>query len=309
MSEYCVFPDSEEYKLKASATKEENKKAEQARKDKEKKKKQMKRKSIDSSQQGENPPKKKRGRPAKETVIPFESFFELPITLKIVLQEDQLQINNITYSAPSSSSANEVETLTRGRKLHDLPSSISVSRILKQFVKESVKKQEKHDNKEVTSENSQSLEMTKKKYKKFASDICDLFDAILPKFLLYRDEWNQYIYLCCDKAKIDAGEDSPSNLYSGEFLLRLIARLPVLFSSIKKFTDENPNVMGLQDNIFSIWIENFDLESDDFALIIHQLIVFLQKNCSKIFKGKYRSPNPSEYTSRERDEETRHRKE
>lgn len=309
MSEYCVFPDSEEYKLRASATKEENKKAEQARKDKEKKKKQMKRKSIDSSQQGENPPKKKRGRPAKEPVIPFESFFELPITLKIVLQEDQQQINNITYPAPSSSSANDAETLTRGRKLHDLPSSISISRILKQFVKELVKKQEKYDNKEVTSRNSQCMEMTKKKYKKFASDICELFDAILPKCLLYRDEWYQYIHLFCNKAKIDAGEDSPSNLYSGEFLLRLIARLPVLFSSIKKFADENPNIMGSKDNIFSIWIEKFDFESNEFALMISQLIVFLQKNCSKIFKGKYRSPTPSEYTTRERGEGTRHRKE
>ena len=307
MSECSVFPNSEEYKLRASATKEENKKAEEARKEKEKKKKQMKRKSIDSSQQIENPPKK-RGRPAKEAMIPFESFFELPITLRIVLQEDQLQINNITYSAPSSCSANDVETLTRGRKLHDLPSSISVSRILKQFVKESVKKQDKHDKKEVSSQNNQSLEMTKKKYKKFASDICDLFDVTLPKFLLYSDEWYQYNYLCCDKVKIDAGEDSPSNLYSGEFLLRLIARLPVLFSSIKKFTDENPNITGSKENIFSIWIEKFYLESEDFALMTHQLIVFLQKNCSKIFKGKYRSPNPSEYTSREKDEERRRTK-
>lgn len=309
MSECTVFPNSEQYKLRASATKEENKKAEQARKDKEKKKKQMKRKSIDSSQQGGNPPKKQRGRPAKESVISFESSFELPITLKIVLQEDQLQINNITYSAASSCSANDVESLTRGRKLHDLPSSISVSRILKQFVKESVKKQDKDDKKEVTSQNSQSLETTKKKYKKFASDICDLFDVILPKFLLYSNEWYQYTYLCCDKVKIDAGEDSPSNFYSGEFLLRLIACLPVLFSSMKEFTNENPNITGSKDNIFSIWREKFDLESDDFALMIYQLIVFLQKNCSKIFKGKYRSPNPSEYTSREKDEEKRQTKE
>lgn len=271
MTEKDIFPDNEEHQKAASRTKEEMKKTEQARKEKKQlqlAEKIKKRKATKSADENE----RKRGRPSKNETWSLQDYCELPLTLKIVVLEEQSVMYGHNSLGPT--------------KVHILPATVTVSRILKQFVKTST--QSYVATNEQQSDQTKNIETFKAKYKLFVSKLSKIFDVTLPKFLLYGHEWEQYASLN-RQGEQKAEPMSPNEIYSGEFLLRFIVRLPIILSSIENsFSDKSAQSIEGELNIFQKWLDSFKSDSEEFAILVRELIVFLQKHSDKIFKGKYR---------------------
>jgi len=213
--------------------------------------------------------------------------FALPFTLKRFLADDQRIITQLgKYTSQGYDTINAADT-TPARMVHDLPASISIERLLKHFAKSVIK--EKKESKKVIEDDG-----VESKYASFATDMTNIFNAVLPKYLLYSAERAQYLKLCSD-GEMQSG--SAAKVYSGEFLLRLLVRLPDIISSFKTVgTSGETNDMSA----FQEWMILYESEGDSLGVIISELIIFLQKNSEKIFKGKYREPNTDEYTEEER---------
>ena len=331
MTEEKVFPDNEHYRAMAEKSQEQLQEIEQNRKDKkaqaekEKKRNVERRQSHGSTSQTEESFKKKRGRPRpkEQCSIKMKECCELPITLKLVLVEEQSFINRLgKTSAFTGFDRVSAEDLVPARKIHDLPATIPVQRILKKFAKSTIKSK-KHA--QIKDEAGTSInvdyEILQKRYTDFASHLSSLFDSILPKFLLYEFEREQYLSLCksnnnnknnngpeVDGAATES-ETSMSNVYSGEFLLRMIVRLPFILSAMEATCTTKVNKSGslvnetgnttTQKDFFADWNAKYMEEGEEVAETIYELVVFLQKNRDQIFKGKYRQCQVNEFTSNE----------
>jgi len=325
MTEEKVFPDNEHYRAMAENSQEQlqeieqNRKEKKAHAEKEKKKNVDRRQSHSSTSQTEESLKKKRARPPKEQcAMKMKESCELPITLKLVLVEEQSFINRLgKTSAFTGFDRVSAEDLVPARKIHDLPATIPVQRILKQFAKSTIKSKKQSQTKdEAATSINVDYEILQKRYKDFASHLSNLFDSILPKFLLYEFEREQYLSLCnnnntnkgpeADGAATES-ETSMSNVYSGEFLLRMIVRLPFILSAMEATTKVNKsgslvNENGdtsTQNDLFADWYAKYMEEGEEVAETFSELVVFLQKNRDQIFKGKYRECQVNEFTSNE----------
>ena len=116
------------------------------------------------------------------------------------------------------------------------------------------------------------LKLRKKKRKQLALSILELVDLVIPKALLYAEEQNQYAEFMSEKCSSNdnARLKRPSEIYGGEYLLRLFVKLPDLIASTTI-----PNV----DNV----------EVAELAEFLAEFIVFLQQNCAQCFKDRYYS--------------------
>jgi mortality factor 4-like protein 1 len=321
ITEEKVFPDNEHYRAMAEKSHEQlqekqNRKDKKSQAEKEKKRNVERRQSYGSTSQKEESLKKKSGRPPK-----MKECCELPITLKLVLVEEQSFINRLgKTSVFTGFDRVSAEDLVPARKIHDLPATIPVQRILKKFAKSTIKSK-KHAQAidEAATSKTVDYESLQKRYTDFASHLSSLFDSILPKFLLYEFEREQYLSLCkinnnnknnngpeADGAATES-ETSMSNVYSGEFLLRMIVRLPFILSSMEATTkvnksgslaNENADTTT-QNDFFADWNAKYVEEGEEVAEIFNELVVFLQKNRDQIFKGKYRECQVDEFTSNE----------
>lgn len=243
--------------------------------------------------------KQKRGRPA-ETKRMMHECCTLPFSLQQVMVDEQSELTSLDLGKSISIAAGT--TSTSARRVHDLPASITVERILKQFAKSCLKNQKGKEGTSTLAEPSRSGEKSdiEMKYKSFMKGMMKMFDHMLPKYLLYNYERGQYLKLCTGKKGQDAeapgGEKDlklsvsismPSAVYSGEFLLRMLARLPYLLSAIHETASSCKSREGNDCSIFLRWNVEYQNESSDTAILIRELILFLQKNREKIFKGKY----------------------
>jgi mortality factor 4-like protein 1 len=124
---------------------------------------------------------------------------ELPLTLKTVLVEEWEHIHD-------------------KNELHDLPSSLPISKALRQ------------------------LEKTHPETHDFCTDLTNLFETVLPLCLLYPSERQQYEQLIQDTEK------KLTDTYGCEHLLRLLCRLPQLLPNSSYWTKVEELIKLLQKN-------------------------------------------------------------
>ncbi|KAL3766874.1 hypothetical protein ACHAWU_007964 [Discostella pseudostelligera] len=171
---------------------------------------------------------------------------------------------------------------------------------------------ETDDNKQplTPSENSSKaiLKLKKKKRKQFASSIISLVDVSLPRFLLYKEEREQYAQVFGEgldgstdaEISVDDKDNSesirkesesnhkrPSGVYGAEYLLRFIIKLPFLLA---QHDQKNTNSAIIPDSDEGDPVNTHILASEDlardFANHLLELVVFLQKNLH-CFNWKY----------------------
>ena len=310
MTEDNIEEDSLEVRSRAQKAKEEAKKAEILKKEKkreserekkERKLKKTKKQKTTNDEDNDDSDLSITSRDMKKMSIKdiLTSCCELPFTLKTVLMDDREKINNIGRLKKISNT--KKESMKPNLLVHALPVSINIKLIIAQFVK--IKHREINekaksgkDRKETETQDDSSSKDTSKnsttdtdseeqleKWRSFERGILNLFDEMLPKYLLYNQEREQYLNLY---RSVDDSLDtlSPSEIYPGEFLLRMMVRLPLLLSTslrVKMMCDKEPSYGELCD----------------LGNRLKQLIVFLQKNRVSCFKGRYRFMNENEYTS------------
>jgi len=222
-----------------------------------------------------------------ETLV--EDWCQLPFTLKTVLIDDREKIKRMGMSAEGYDDISVMKGNWKpARMLHLLPASINVSLIMEQFVK--IHLNEKVDgsngDKNASKTNNQenvSIEKMKeeKRLKKFSDSLTSLFDEMLPKFLLYEEEKKQFLNLIGDPT---LSGQRICEIYGGEFLLRMIVRLPgVITSSIRAgLACQRGDLHEMGENLSS-------------------LINFLQKNRNSCLKGKYSMLKYEDWTDFERE--------
>lgn len=134
----------------------------------------------------------------------------------------------------------EFEQITRKQSrilppplLHVLPAHVTVQKVVAHFA-------------------------TQRQEPQFATGLLQLFDTVLPRLLLYPQERSQYRQLLQEHPSKPASE-----LFSCEFLLRLLVKLPVLLVAEPIHQQEY------------------------LCPLLRGLILLLQKNRSSCFKGKY----------------------
>ncbi|KAL7443405.1 hypothetical protein ACHAXM_012066 [Skeletonema potamos] len=238
---------------------------------------------------------------------------ELPFTLKTVLLDDRDKVTIKVYPPPILfSNADGGSKKRQQRKhekaitmLHIIPAPTSIVDLLGQYIQ--TKKQEdletfakNHRSRRDESCNSSSdggdgeesnldviltkedlKKKKKKKRKEFALSILALLDASLPLYLLYAEERDQFTDLMAqfakeeDKTNDQTPKRQPSHLYPAEYLLRLFMKIPYLLSEfdVKK------------NNPFSVLLSNE--KSQDFAIFLSELIIFLQTRVDECFQGNY----------------------
>lgn len=286
-----IHPDSEEMRLLAEESKKRIEEAEQKRKQKKaattpsrkSKNKQVKgtdsRNKIEEGGTNFNSPKKRKrkqeeqnyGSPMKDHEKPtltIDEYCSLPFTLKTILKDDEMEMTSTGFY--SESGYDPISTFNApARKVHALPAKVTVDKILTQFAK-------------VASKDIQD-EKVRNSYEVFATDMSTLFNNLLPTFLLYPCEREQYLYLERNYKM------SPSEIYSGVYLLRMIVILP---STLKSFADLN-----CMEHDMTLFLDESGGE------MIAQLIVFIQKHSNSCLKTKnqYRFPDPFEYTVQEQE--------
>jgi len=302
LSEEHIYPDNEASQNMAEQSKLKARDIEKKRKEKktlaekEKKRKHERRQSSDAAIKGRTAKGTQRRHSQKS--LTMQECCALPISLQIIIVDEQSEVTRLGKLTVTGYDAMSSDTAP-ARKVHDLPASITVKLILKEFAKSSIKsKQAESKGIDSTSTHGKSSKL-ELRYKSFASDTIRLFDAMLPKCLLYSYEQGQYSKLCEKKEAKGASDSelSMSEVYSGEFLLRMLARLPYILSAI----DTTSECQG-DDNrgVFARWRAAYENEGESSAELMAELVVFLQQNRDKIFKGKYRESTPDEYTSSER---------
>jgi hypothetical protein len=171
------------------------------------------------------------------------------------------------------------------RNVHHLPASTTIRQILQHFVKSqsssnvpptSNKQQSAHRpeggasnaEQEVEEQQRQVQQQHRRRVKEFVKDLMALMEEALPVCLLYAQERPQW-----ESLKAKEMITSVCDVYGGEYLLRLVVRLPILMPTVKK----------------------------EVGQLIAELIVMLQKNRNACFKGNYREPQSDELLESERE--------
>lgn len=193
--------------------------------------------------------------------ITLEECCEIPFTLMALLKDEEMIINRVGYFRNHSDNSDSI-LYTPLRKIHQLPSKVSVDLILTQFTKPFF---------------SQSESDQYERYQRFAKDMSNLFDSMLPKYLLYPCERTQYLCLP------DTDKASPCKIYPAFHLLRLFVILPGVLSQIAL-------VQGQEK------VETASFFQNNSGKMIQQLIVFIQQHRNGCLKEKYRFPSAEEYT-------------
>jgi hypothetical protein len=200
---------------------------------------------------------------------------------------------------------------------HDLPAKIHVKKILRGFVrfvkmeheKQRARKQGVDGGGDDDDGGGNDMCEVAKQYKAFARDLCVLFDALLPKFLLYdfeRDQYHRIVMGTNRKTQNDGGSEprngtsgpsssssssSMSKVYGGEFLLRMIVILPFLFSSIQsQSTTVTGTGTATADHnhhghaVLSQWKVACDCQIENVAKLLEELVSFLYNFRDEIFQ-------------------------
>ncbi len=243
---------------------------------------------------------------------------ELPFTLQTVLVDDRDKVTIKVYPPPilfpNADGTSKQQQQRRNHEkaitmLHIIPAPTSIVDLMGQYIQ--TKKQEDletfakyHRRQRDESGNSSSdggggeesnmdviltkedLKKNKKKRKEFALSILALLDASLPLFLLYAEERDQFTDLMAQFANKEDDKTTsndqtpkrqPSHLYPAEYLLRLFVKIPYLLSEF----DMKKN------NPASILLSNE--KSQDFAIFLSELIVFMQQRVDECFTGNYQA--------------------
>lgn len=235
----------------------------------------------------------------------FQEYCTLPLTLKAILVKEKIIItrqgchvatgyDKLHYKQYDNGSIIDTTTTSAtAAKLYKLPinPNISVKGIMKAFVKSKrnpkLSIQEQH----------------MKEYKAFAKDMVHLFNIILPKFLLYNHEEREQL-----QSLLPSNDDesmscsSVAEIYGGEFLLRLLVRLPMIISSINQHESTLSSSFGSNNNdslssspskkcemgiLLMNWRILYQKSQHTIGMLISELIIFLKKNHTRCFKGKF----------------------
>lgn len=226
---------------------------------------------------------------------------KLPVGLQNVLVQEYL------YFSPLQGRQNNLNMADSKNRQHELPACIHVQRILHKFAKVSIREKKRvYCAKMDSSVVKKEISFMKQMYNDFVSDMCLLFDAALPKFFLYNFEREQYHRLLRPLENVPDEEPleketnhhddvisgsstvrenaSMSQVYSGEYLLRMITRLPFILSSIKR---DAANKEYSSMSILLKWKIAYRSQLNHLAKLISELVRFLDRYKSQMFKGKY----------------------
>lgn len=247
---------------------------------------------------GSTSPAKKRKQSVLESitkVLTMAEYCTLPFTLQIILVNDSRKVTRIGRYVTQGYDPISHENWAPPRLVHNIPATTSVNDILTTFVKNVNHLED--DLNMARNEEARRIE-----YHKFSADMASLFNIMLPKYLLFKQERAQYLSLMQQgESQNDLG--CMSNVYGGEFLLRMLIRLPLIFSSITSVSSES---LSERSNISSEstyplleqWRTGYQ-KHHSLGRHIAKLIVYLQGR-PKLFKGDYRKPSPIEWTNDER---------
>lgn len=223
----------------------------------------------------------------------------LPTALQNILVQEHLYFHSHSFGTKQDDIHDNTDAAASSmlvRREHELPATIHVQRILNTFATYMVKRQIKNGGEEHSTH-------IQEKYEAFAHDVCHLFDALLPNFLLYDFERDQYQRLlqtirnqqggtpkCPWSHKSDGEIRSMSSLYSGEYLLRMIVRLPLILEALDQqatSTSQNHQTHPPSLSILSEWKVAYDGQIQNVNNLISELVHFLKKYKRQIFTGKY----------------------
>jgi len=184
----------------------------------------------------------------------------LPFTLQTKLIDDRDRITKIVYQTPNSYTGDDNPSSGRTSQkgitmLHKLPSTMNMIQIMGQYIKD--KKQddleelandsdEDDDEESISSSAKAEVKLRKKQRKKFANDIVSLVNLVLPLFLLYNEERDQYTTYInerentttdTDVSEVTSGQGEkdkrrPCAIYGAEHLIRFFVKLPSIIAKI-----------------------------------------------------------------------------
>jgi len=244
-------------------------------------------------------------------VVTMEQYCSLPFTLQTILIDDRRKVTRIGRHVTQGYDPALCEDWTPPRFVHNIPVTTSVKDILNSFVRDKLKK-DKDGNNVAGGKEARSDE-----YQNFSTEMSSLFDNMLPKYLLFKQERAQYLSLLKQQRnqpnvsglhQTKGTRISPyrmSDLYGGEFLLRMLVRLPLVLSSIECVSSEllaskrnNPNECTLP--LLEQWSTPYQKHNHSLGKCIAELIVYIQSNANNLLKGIYREPRKEEWTQYER---------
>lgn len=207
---------------------------------------------------------RKRRTAKNRKVLPYTYHCELPLTLQTVLVEEWERV-----TSPSQKIGKPPTRL-----VHSLPASVTIHQVLKHFAK----KQKQAVYEEASNISNDALESSSRKMTvlnidDFCNGMSQLFQAALPKCLLYDQERPQYELLLNDH---ELSQKRYTEVFGCEYLLRLYVRLPVLLPD----TDETTKKSLL-------------------GPLLSDLLLLMQKNRQACFKSDYRRPQQKEWLENE----------
>ena len=228
----------------------------------------------------------------------------LPFTLQTKLIDDRERITKIVYRTPNYHTGDDNPSSRRTSNegitmLHKLPSTMNMIQIMGQYIKD--KKQddleelandseEEDDEESISSSTKAEVKLRKKQRKKFANDVVSLVDLVLPLFLLYNEEREQYTAYInerentttdSDVSEVGQGEKDkrrPCAIYGADHLIRFFVKLPSIISKITPTSESGPS---------ELYILSSAEKSKEFAYHVNELLVYLQKNVKHVFTENY----------------------